>query len=95
MRAFGERWMANEQIESIKQWEDKNSLDPILSSNYGSCLEFFVQNNLVYASSWTSYGNTREYTLYPSLKNILFNCPAEIAEELHKIKELYYCNVPF
>lgn len=95
MRSFGDRWMADEQIESIKQWEDKNSLDSTLSNNYGSCLEFFVQNDLVYASSWTSHGNTRQYSMCPSLQNYLFNCPTEIVEELQKVKDAHYCHLPF
>lgn len=41
MRSFGDRWMAERQVESIKQWESKYTLDSVLSSNYGSCLEFF------------------------------------------------------
>lgn len=95
IRAFGDRWMAKGQIESIRQWENKFSLDPILSSNYGSCLEFFVQNNLVYASSRTNYGNPREYTLCPSLQKFLFNCPADISIELQKLKDVDYYNLPF
>lgn len=95
MRAFGDRWMAEGQIESIKQWEEKNTLDSVLSSNYGSCLEFFVQNSLVYASSWTSHGNPREYSLCPSLQDFLFNCPLEIKEELKKVKDEHYYALPF
>ena len=95
MQRFGARWMADIQVESIKQWEDKNTLDSSLSKSYGSCLEFLVQNNLVYESDWTSYGNPREYSLCPSLREFLFNCPAEIAEKLQKIKDAYYCDFPF
>ena len=95
MRSFGDRWMAEGQIESIKQWESKNTLDSVLSSNYESCLEFFAQNNLVYASSWTSYGNTREYSLCPSLQKYLFKCPADIVEELQKVKDGHYYDLPF
>lgn len=95
MRSFGDRWMAEGQVESIKQWESKNTLDSTLSSNYGSCLEFFVQNDLVYASSWTSYGNTREFSLCPSLQNYLFKCPIDVLEELTRVKESHYCDFPF
>lgn len=95
MRLFGDRWMAKGQIESIKQWESKNTLDSTLSSNYGSCLEFFIQNDLVYASNWTSYGNTKEYSLCPSLQGFLFNCPMEISRELQKVKDAHYCVFPF
>lgn len=95
MQSFGARWMADMQVESIKQWEDKNTLDSSLSKSYGSCLEFLVQNNLVYESDWTSYGNPREYSLCPSLQEFLLNCPVEIAEKLQKIKDAYYCDLPF
>ena len=95
IRLFGDRWMANGQIEDIKQWESKNSLYSMLSESYGSCLEFLVQNDLVYASGWTSYGNTKEYSLCPSLQQFLFNCPPDIAEELQKIKNKHYCVLPF
>ena len=95
MRSFGDRWMAEMQMKNIKQWESKYTLDSTLSSNYGSCLEFFIQNRLVYASSWTNYGNPREYALYPSLQEFLFNCPHEIMEELQKAKDDYYLDLPF
>ena len=95
MRTFGDRWMADGQIKSIKQWESKNTLDDALSKNYGTCLEFLVQNNLVYASEWTGPGNVRQYTLCPSLQEYLFNCPAEIVEELQKLKDAHYCDLPF
>lgn len=95
MRAFGDRWMAEGEIKNIRQWESKNTLDSTLSSNYGSCLEFFIQNELVYASSWTSYGNPREYTLFPSLQELIFNCPHKIMEELQKVKDAYHLDLPF
>ncbi len=95
MHSFGDRWMADGQIESINQWESKNTLDSALSNNYGSCLEFFIQNDLVYESSWTSYGNPREYTLCPSLQEFLFNCPVEVSTELQKVKDVHCCDLPF
>ena len=95
MHSFGDRWMAEGQIESIKQWEEKNTLDSVLSSNYGSCLEFFVQNSLVYASNWTSHGNAKEYSLCPSLQEFLFNCPIEVKDELKQIKDEHYYDLPF
>lgn len=89
--SFDDEW----QIEQIQQWESKNTLDSTLSSNYGSCLEFFVEKGLVYASSWTSDGNTQEYTLYPSLQKFLFNCPHDLKEELQKVKNTHYWDLPF
>lgn len=95
LHSFGSRWMSKGQIENIKQWESNNSLDSTLSRNYGSCLEFFIHNELVYESDWTSYDNPREYILYSSLQAFLFNCPDEIAEELQKVKEAYFSDLPF
>lgn len=87
VQAFGCRWMADGQIASIKQWEEKNMLDSVLSSNYETGLEFLIQNHLVFESGWTSYGNPREYTLCPSLQEFLFKCPVELKEELNMVKE--------
>jgi len=95
MYSFGDRWMAEGQIESIKEWENKNTLDFMLSKNYGRCLAVFIQNDLVYESDWTSYGNPKEYTLCPSLQKFLFDCPIEFAKTLQKIKDAHYCELPF
>lgn len=95
MQSFGARWMGEKQIESIKRWESKNMLNSPLSENYESCLGFFIHNNLIYESSWTGYGNPREYSLCSSLGRFLLNCPNEIAEQLQKIKDAYYCELPF
>lgn len=95
MGSFGDRWMAEVQIKSIQQWESKHSLDSTLSSSYGSALQFLIHNDLVHESSWTSYGNPRKYSLYPSIRKLLFNCPKEILEELQKIKDEHYQELPF
>ena len=92
---FGARWMAESQIESIKNWENKNTLYSTLSENYGSCLQFLIQNDLVYESSWTSYGNPREYSLCVSLQEFLFNCPKEYIDELQNAKNAQHYDLPF
>lgn len=95
MYNFGDRWMADIQIKSIKRWEDKNTLDSTLSKHYGSCLQFMIQNDLVYESDWTSYGNPREYSLCTSLEKFLFNCPKEYINELQKVKDSHTFELPF
>lgn len=87
---FGSSWKAEKQVESIKKWESENNLNSTLSSNYEKCLDFLIQNKLVYESDWTSYSNPREYTLYNSVKNFLFNFPKEYIDVLKKTKEAYY-----
>lgn len=93
--SFGARWMSDIQIKNIQQWENKNSLDTALSSNYGKSLQFLILNDLVYESNWTSYGNPREYTLCASLQDLLFNHPGEIVIELEKAKDSHYAALPF
>ena len=95
MCSFGSRWMADAQIKSIKQWESKNWLDSTLSDNYGSALQFLIENDFVYESDWTSYRNPRAYTLCPSLQALLFNCPEELCQELQKIQSEHQAELPF
>lgn len=95
MTTFGDRWMSEGQVSNIKQWEKANCLEPVLSNNYGSCLEFFKQNDLVYASGWTSYGNPREYTLCTSLRDLLFNGNTAYATEADVAKSEIIYELPF
>lgn len=93
---FGDRWMAESQIDHIENWETKHSLyNHVLSVNYGSCLSMFIENCLVYESSWTSHGNPRQYSLCKSLKNYLFSPDFPHKEELILIKQNYYIDLPF
>lgn len=93
---FGDRWMAETQIKDIKQWERKNSLQNNLSTNYGSCLQFFIENKLVYASDFTSQGNARTYKLHKTLMEYLLNEKIHFADELKLIKEKYQLDdLPF
>lgn len=92
---FGSRWMADVQSEDIKRWEAKNVLDDTLSKSYSSCLNFFIENHLVYESSWTSHENPREYTLYRSLKEYLLSSNCPYSDELEKIKADHYFDIPF
>ncbi len=92
---FGDRWMAEEQIEDIGKWAYKNGLDSTLSEKYGSCLSMFIEKNLVYESSWTSYGNPREYSLHVSLKEDLFSSNFKYSDELLTLKEKHPIDLPF
>lgn len=92
---FGARWMTEGQIESIRAWENKNKLDSTLSENYSSCIELFIHDKFVYESDWTSYGNPKEYALYPSLKKLLFDCPQPLLECIERIKQEYKFELPF
>jgi len=91
---FGDRWMAEPQVEDIKEWESKHDLDTTLSLNYGSCLSLFIEKRFVFESDWTSYGNPRAYSLCKSLTEFLFNHNFEDSDELRETK-LKHLNLPF
>ena len=92
---FGDRWMTQSQEVNIKAWEEKHSLDSVLSNNYSKCLSLFIYNDFVYESDWTSHGNPRQYSLYDSLENLLFNCPSVYFDELSRIKQEHTFDLPF
>lgn len=92
---FGDRWMKDEQIKSISSWESKNSIINILSENYSSCLSYFIREDFVYPSSWTEYGNVRGYTLNNSLVSLFLENCAQLLDELNRVKEDYYLDLPF
>lgn len=93
--SFGSRWMADGQVNDIKSWESKHSLEELLSKDYSKCLNKFVENNFVFESSWTSYGNPREYTLHKSIKSYFFSKDFLYDNELEANKEKYHFELPF
>jgi len=95
MFSFGDRWMSEAQVKSIKQWESKNNLSSLLSNNYGACLTFFIENKWVYPSDYTSYGNPREYKLHNSVKRLLTGDSATFLSKLKIVKENYTEDLPF
>ncbi len=95
IHSLGDRWMAEAQIQSIKDWEGKNSLDSTLSNNYGKCLEWFKQNSLVYECGWTEYGNAREYAICPSLQTFFNSVPDKYLCVLESAKEAHRFELPF
>lgn len=93
--SLGDRWQAEMEIDSIKEWEAKNSLDSVLSENYESCLCFFANNRFVFESAWTSYGNPKEYTLCKSLRELLLSGHFPFLDEIGVIKSNNIFELPF
>lgn len=92
--SFGAQWKQDKQKEKIEVWEKENWIQNAnLPAKYEDCLKFFIEKEWIYESDWTSYGNPREYTLYHSLQDYLFNPPIEMLKELTAIKGKYY--IPF
>lgn len=87
--SFGSRWLAEWQVEDIKRWTEKNNLFTNLPKEYDGCLQLFIENNLVYPSSFTSYGNPREYSLHKTIKNYFFGDEFPFSHEINEIKKKY------
>lgn len=86
---LGMRWMANEQIEKIREWEDKKKAGSLLSNSYEDAMQFFIAEGFVYESGWTEYNSPKEYTLYKSLKEFLWR---KIDNYYAEIREFMNCN---
>lgn len=61
--ALGDRWMADGTISDIVKWEQARNIANKLSQNYSNTLFAFINKGFVEASSYTSYGNPRQYRL--------------------------------
>ena len=102
---FGFRWMAEESIQKIELWENKNNLDSIISKNYENTISKLEIREFISVSSETSYGNPREYIFIKDIANQILNLPSDIYEVIDKTLERYktesevitneYDDVPF
>lgn len=90
---LGNRWKADFEINSLSEWVNNNSLPITIPNNYNEYLNILILNKLVFESDWTSYGNPREYTLYNSLQNLLFNKNFPYYSELQNLKQI--SEIPF
>lgn len=86
---LGDRWMADGQIESIKEWESKRNLSDRLSDNYGKALSNFTVREFLEEASHTSHGNCREYRLKSDIAKYIVNLPLYIEERITKLMENY------
>jgi hypothetical protein len=62
-RYFGERWRADETMESIAQWEENKLISGDLSKNYSEVIASLAERELIEATEFTSHGNARLYTM--------------------------------
>ena len=89
---LGDRWMATGTIESIKRWEEENSLyNYKLSSNYHVALNSLINRDFLDVKSTTSYGNPREYRLKPNLVRFLNDISEASLKILNKVVEDNKC----
>lgn len=84
---LGDRWMAEGQVESIKDWERKRNLSDRLSDNYGKALNNFNIRGFLEEASHTSHGNCREYRLQSDIAKYILNLPLYLEERITKLMD--------
>lgn len=86
---LGDRWMAEGEINNIRNWEVVNELNNYLSNNYNTALNKLKLRKLLDVYSKTSHGNPREFILIEEISNHLLDLPSEIHQILNQTKEKY------
>jgi len=87
---LGDRWMAEGEIQNIRNWEEVNELNDYLSSNYDTAMNKLKLRNFLDIYSKTSHGNPREFILVESISNHLLDLPGNIHRVLTNTKEKYH-----
>lgn len=84
---LGDRWMAEEEVQNIRNWEEVNGLNNHLSKNYDTALNKLKLRKFLNIYSETSHGNPREFILIETISNHLLELPDAIHLVLAKTKE--------
>jgi hypothetical protein len=85
IRNFGDRWMQEETVTYIQEWEEKSRfLTDELSKNYGEVIKNIFERNLIKEQEYTSHGNVRLYTMPLDIFDQLRILSKEALEKLEK-----------
>jgi len=82
---LGTGWQESHEIENIKAWEDVNSLNNQLSSNYASSLRRFEMRKLTEVSDTTSHGNPKEVRIVDDFQEQILNLPADVESKIDEV----------
>lgn len=82
-------WQANKEIDMIKNWEEKNTLDDTLSTKYAEVLNRLSIRKLIQVKEVTSYGNTKEYSLNTVFLHGLQSIDSESKDKIQQIVEIH------
>ncbi|MEK6485760.1 toll/interleukin-1 receptor domain-containing protein [Myroides odoratimimus] len=81
---LGVGWKSSGEIENIKIWEDVNSINSKLSSNYEDTMRRYEFKKLTEISELTSSNNPREVMLISDLREIILDLPDYIEKHISK-----------
>ncbi|MBR2877418.1 MAG: hypothetical protein IKC01_09780 [Clostridia bacterium] len=77
----------DQQLQDIKDWENKNGFPNAVSANYQKCLQVFNDNNLIYESEWSIHGTPRKYNLNNSFASHILSSDFRHRNEIAELKE--------
>ncbi|WP_252502741.1 hypothetical protein [Sporosarcina sp. Marseille-Q4943] len=94
-RRFGYRWMAEETLEKIKNWERSYALSDDLSTNYNEVIANLAERGLIEKREYTSHGNVRLYTMSIPIYDQLCNLSVEIKNIIKSMIKSIEVELPF
>ena len=88
-------WQIDKETDMIRNWEEVNCLDNILSSKYTDALNKFQIRKYIEPSALTSYGNPKEYKIKDSFLNAISDLNSASQEKIEKLmQDIKYEKIP-
>ncbi len=89
---FGDRWLAEDTIDAIKRWEEKNNIRNYLSDRYSNALDKLKIKGLIVPKEFTKEGNPRLFSYtqgsYEKLKRVVQKDPNSIQDIKQSFKKI-------
>lgn len=84
LKLLGDRWMAEDTLQYINEWENKNNIIHYLSDRYSNAIDKLSFKGILKPTEFTSHGNVRLYSYeentYKKFKEIIFKHKEDIEE---------------
>jgi len=75
-------WKTDQEVNDIKAWEEANSLNNELSTNYDKVVRMLEMRKVAEVSETTSNGNPREIKLAEELVQVFLDLPKGVEEKI-------------
>lgn len=89
LKLLGDRWMAEDTLQYINEWENKNNIIHYLSDRYSNAIDKLSIKGILKPIEFTSHGNAKLYSYeektYKKFKEIIF----KNQEDIEKIKSTF------
>lgn len=84
-------WQEDAEIQNIKEWEEINDINNLLSKSYSSTLSRFQIRGFIEVSEVTSYGNPKEFKIKDEISEQLLDLDENLLEIIKEcLKRNYY-----